>query len=211
MSLTRPAPRPRAWPAGSGTTSRPSASRPPRCAPSPPRRTRPCRRRPRRRRSRSRPRGTGRSAPGGREPTAAALRRTLSSSSSSYTISIARPPSTYDGRTTTGYPIRAAILRPRRVVRASPCLAPGFQLAKEPGELTTILGEVDRLRPRPEHGEPAGLESLAIRSGVWPPNCRSRPRPFGLAHRQDVLGRHRLEVEPARACRSPSRPSRGSS
>ena len=186
------------------TTSRPSGRPPPRCAPSPRRRTR--RRavaRRRRRRPRSRPRGTGRSGPGAR-----ARPRPPSRTNALELVVVVddlhRAAAEHVGRAHDHRDTRSA-RRPRAPPRA--CAprrgaAPGSRArAGSRANLPAILGEVDRVgRGARGSGTPRSLQrprELAAASG----RRTARSRPTGRSRSADgqhVLGRQRLEVQPAR-------------
>ena len=135
---------------------------------------------------------TGRSS-----DTRAAVTKYSRSDSSSYTICIARPPNTYDGRTSTGYPIRVATAdrlvdaRRRAVLRL-----PDLQLARDLLEALAIFGDVDRVRRRSEDPNAGGLQrprELERRLATQLHDDAFRLlAPNDLEH---VLERQRLEVQ----------------
>ena len=115
-------------------------------------------------------------------------------------MSIARPPSTYEGRTISGIPdpaghLRGLLDRRRHAVRrrrARP--AP----ASSGAELLPVLGQVDRLGRRARgSGRPRARARQPASSGVWPPSWTMTPdRLLGLADGEHVLHGQRLEVQP---------------
>ncbi len=114
---------------------------------------------------------------------------------------MARPPSTYEGRTSTGYPMRFALASASSTLVA---VAPrGCGMASSSSSLpkrlrssarSMLSGEV------PMMGTPAAFSGSARFSGVCPPNCTITPigsaaRRFVLVHRHHVFVGQRLEVE----------------
>mmetsp|Transcript_12475 Transcript_12475/g.41084 ORF Transcript_12475/g.41084 Transcript_12475/m.41084 type:complete len:358 (-) Transcript_12475:2033-3106(-) len=106
-----------------------------------------------------------------------------------YTISIARPPSTYDGRTITGYPSFPATSCASSALRAMPpggCWIPSlFKHASNRSRSSAASiasGEVPRMRTLP-FPDAAGIglasksvcSGFASLSGVCPPNCTMIP------------------------------------
>ena len=120
----------------------------------------------------------------------------------SYTIAIPRPPSTYDGRTTTGNPIFCAASRASSRDVAVPLAGCGNaeipqQLRKSPA----IFGEVDRVRRRAENPHASGLQrerQLQRRLAAELHEARDVAAAcrFAIDHRHDVFERQRLEIQP---------------
>ena len=120
----------------------------------------------------------------------------------SYTMAIARPPSTYDGRTTTGNPISVATARASSCDVAVPDAACGiprshssFENRLRSSARSMESGDVPRMRT------PAACSDSASLSGVWPPYCTthdtSPPADFSRSMiAMHVLERERLEVQP---------------
>jgi hypothetical protein len=97
-------------------------------------------------------------------------------SSSLNTTSIARPPSTYDGRTTSGNPtVRASTTACSsvRAVALAGCLRPRFFTStwkrSRSSAMSIESGDV------PMIGAPAASSARDSLSGVWPPYCTITP------------------------------------
>ena len=115
---------------------------------------------------------------------------------------MARPPSTYDGRTTSGKPIFSAASRASSGDVAMPLGACGMPRSHRSCEnrsrssaRSIESGDVPRIFT------PASCSGSASFSGVCPPYCtttETSPPAFALAldDREDVLEGQRLEVEP---------------
>jgi len=95
---------------------------------------------------------------------------------SSYTIAIARPPRTYEGRTRTGYPMRAAMIAASSVLVAVPaggCVMPSsraiFSNRRRSSAISMDSGGVPRTRT------PAASRRRVRRSGVCPPSWTTTP------------------------------------
>ena len=114
---------------------------------------------------------------------------------------MARPPSTYEGRTSTGYPMRSRLRWPLRLEVA---ITPGAcGICSSSSSLSKRLrssarsidsGEVPMMLT------PAAFSGRARLSGVWPPNCTITPtrralRRFVLVDGEHIFERKRLEVE----------------
>ena len=105
-----------------------------------------------------------------------------SSMVSSWTISMARPPSTYEGRTMTGYPISLAIFKAWSSVLAMPASGWGMFNScmtrrnwSRSSAKSMVAGEVPRIFT------PASASSPAILRGVWPPNWAMTPSGFSFS------------------------------
>ena len=122
---------------------------------------------------------------------------TAASDASSYTICIARPPSTYDGRTSTGYPMRSRDLERllearRRAVRR----LRQSELARDLVEPAPILGDVDRVGRRPENPHAGGLElPRELERRLTAELHDHALRLLALHDLEHVLERQRLEVQ----------------
>ncbi len=95
---------------------------------------------------------------------------------------MARPPSTYEGRTSTGKPIRSATFTASSTERAVPlagCVMPrrSASASKRPrsSAMSIESGAVPRM------GTPAASSGLVKRSGVCPPSWTTTP--LGRSHR----------------------------
>ena len=105
-----------------------------------------------------------------------------SSESSSQQTNIARPPSTYDGRTSSGKPISRAARRASSKLRAvpqrgasTPSWARSAPNRRRSSARSMLSGEVPRIfTPRRSSG-------IASDSGVCPPNCTITPSGFSLS------------------------------
>ncbi len=90
---------------------------------------------------------------------------------------------------------------PRLVQRSCFAVRRGrdLELGQDLGELPAVLGEIDRLRRRPEHGEALFLQgSCQSQRGLAAELGDHADGSFGAAHREHVFGREWLEVQAAR-------------
>ena len=114
-----------------------------------------------------------------------------------------RPPSTYDGRTTSGKPILAATSRASGRDVAVPLGGCGMpEVPEQLREPLAILRQIDRVGRGAEDADarPPAARSASL-SGVWPPNWTTHDTSppacsLPLDDRQHVLERQRLEVQP---------------
>ena len=98
------------------------------------------------------------------------------SDGSSYTISIARPPRTYDGRSSTGYPTTSATDTASSTLVAVPlggCVMPSSRVIaskrRRSSAVSIASGDVPRMRT------PAASSGRVSLSGVCPPSCTITP------------------------------------
>ena len=119
------------------------------------------------------------------------------SDASSYTICIARPPSTYDGRTSTGYPMRCGDVE--RLVDARGRAVRRLrepELARDLLEPPPVLGDVDRVGRRAENLHARGLERPRELERRLPAELHDHAlRLLALHDLEHVLERQRLEVQ----------------
>src|ERR1700687_3103160 len=132
-----------------------------------------------------------------------ALSAYAASCASLYTISMPRPPSTYDGRTRTGNPISRAISRALR--NDSAALPGGRGGARVPGagdaefaehgvEFFAVFGEIERTLARPQDFYAAGRELARQIDGRLTAEGKEHPVCARGAHRLlDFVDARRLE------------------
>ena len=120
----------------------------------------------------------------------------------SYTIAIARPPSTYDGRTTTGNPISAATAWACSGDVAVPLARlRNAEVPQEPGEALPVFGQVDRVRRRAENPDAGRLQpqrelQRRLAAVLHHAGDVAAGGLLALDDGEHVLERQRLEVEP---------------
>ena len=95
---------------------------------------------------------------------------------------MARPPSTYEGRTSTGYPMRWATFTASATERAVPFagwVTPRRRASASNRSRSSATSMESGGVPR--MGTPAASSGLVSRSGVWPPSWTTTP--FGRSQR----------------------------